>query len=313
MLDIAPSSFDISASQEPIEPVAVPIREAMDMTTADYDLVRLAIERISTDFRSQPTLSDLARTLSVEEGFLCDTFRRWSGLTPKAFLQAITLDHARRLLDGGMPLLDAAFEVGLSGPSRLHDLFVKHEALSPGNYKAKGAGLDLAYGYHPTPFGTAIVVASDRGLAGVGFADKGEGGREAAFADMRRRWPKAEFRHAPEVTQPLAARVFERDNWRPDRPLRVVLIGTDFEIRVWETLATIPLGTATTYSDIAERIGAPKAARAVGAAIGRNPISFVVPCHRVLGKAGALTGYHWGITRKRAMLGWECGVLARDE
>ncbi|MDY8108988.1 bifunctional helix-turn-helix domain-containing protein/methylated-DNA--[protein]-cysteine S-methyltransferase [Fulvimarina sp. 2208YS6-2-32] len=278
----------------------------------DYDLVRRAIERLSLDYRDQPSLAELAHRLEVDEAELARTFQRWCGLTPKAFLQAVTLDHARRLLSDGMPLLDAAFEVGLSGPSRLHDLFVKHEAQSPGAYKAKGEGLDLAYAYHPTPFGLAILVATDRGLAGIGFADETPQGRTDALADMRRRWPNAVFREDFGATRGYAMRVFSPEAWRADRPLRIVLIGTDFEVRVWQALTQIPFGRAATYSGIAETIGVPKAARAVGAAVGRNPISFVVPCHRVVGKSGALTGYHWGITRKRAMLGWECGVLARS-
>ncbi|MEN3792463.1 bifunctional helix-turn-helix domain-containing protein/methylated-DNA--[protein]-cysteine S-methyltransferase [Fulvimarina sp. MAC3] len=280
--------------------------------TSDYDLVRRTIEAVSLTYRQQPSLAELAEQLDVDQALIAATFQRWCGLSPKAFLQAVTLDHARRLLGEGMPLLDAAFEVGLSGPSRLHDLFVKHEAQSPGAFKAKGEGLQLLYGYHPTPFGTSIVVATERGLAGIGFADDTPDSRADALADMRRRWPKASFVENWEGTRPLAERVFSPHAWRSNQPLRLVLIGTDFEVRVWEALTRIPFGGATTYSDIAGEIGAPKAARAVGAAVGRNPISFVVPCHRVLGKSGALTGYHWGITRKRAMLGWESGVLARE-
>lgn len=300
MLSIAPAAF------EPALPPAAS-REAL----SDYDVVRRTIEFIATHYRQQPSLAEIAAALGMEEAALGAIFRRWSGLTPKAFLQAVTLDHARRLLGDGASLLDAALEVGLSGPSRLHDLFVKHEALSPGAYKARGAGIELSYGFHPTPFGLSLVVATERGLAGIGFAEPGDGGEAAALDDMRRRWPKAVFVPRPQVTRPLAQRIFEPASWQSERPLRIVLIGSDFEIRVWQALLTIPVGQATTYAAVASRIGAPKAARAVGAAVGRNPISFVVPCHRVVGKAGALTGYHWGITRKRAMLGWECGLLAR--
>jgi AraC family transcriptional regulator of adaptative response/methylated-DNA-[protein]-cysteine methyltransferase len=302
MLSVAPAAF------EPTLPPAAPAsRDALP----DYDAVRRTIEFISTQYRQQPSLGEIAAALGMEEAALGLVFRRWSGLTPKAFLQAVTLDHARRLLGEGASLLDAALEVGLSGPSRLHDLFVKHEALSPGAYKARGAGIVLAYGFHPTPFGLSLVVATERGLAGIGFAEPGDGGEAAALDDMRRRWPRAAFEPRPDVTRPLARRIFDPASWQSERPLRIVLIGSDFEIRVWEALLTIPVGQATTYAQVADRIGAPKAARAVGAAVGRNPISFVVPCHRVVGKAGALTGYHWGITRKRAMLGWECGLLAR--
>ena len=192
-----------------------------------------------------------------------------------------------------------------SGPGRLHDLFVTHEAMSPGEWKAGGEGLTLHYGYHPSPFGIALIVAAPRGLAGLAFADPGE--EKAALADMQRRWPKARYVEDATRTAPLAQRIFDPALWRKDQPLRVVLIGTDWEVRVWETLLRIPLGQATTYSDIARKVGTAKASRAVGAAVGKNPISFVVPCHRVLGKSGKLTGYHWGITRKCAMLGWEAG------
>jgi len=186
-------------------------------------------------------------------------------------------------------------------------LFVTHEAMSPGEWKNGGAGMTLRYGFHPSPFGTAIVIASGRGLAGLAFADPG--GEPAALADMQRRWPRADYVEDRAGTADLAQRIFDRKMWRADQPLRVVLIGTDFEVRVWETLLKIPMGRAVCYSDIANNISSPKASRAVGAAVGKNPISFVVPCHRALGKSGALTGYHWGITRKQAMLGWEAGQV----
>ena len=220
-------------------------------------------------------------------------------------MQALTLDNAKRLLRNSASVLDAAYDSGLSGPGRLHDLFVTHEAMSPGEWKKGGEGTTLRYGFHPSPFGVAIVIASERGLSGLAFADEGE--EQSAFADMRRRWPLAIYVHDQAGTTALAQRIFNSSQWCADQPLRVVLIGTDFEVRVWETLLKIPMGKATTYSDVANKILSPKASRAVGAAVGRNPVSFVVPCHRVLGKSGALTGYHWGTTRKQAMLGWETG------
>jgi AraC family transcriptional regulator of adaptative response/methylated-DNA-[protein]-cysteine methyltransferase len=274
---------------------------------ADYDVVRRAIAFLSERWRTQPDVEAIALAAGVSAADLHHLFRRWAGITPKAFLQALTLDHARRLLRDSASVLDAALEVGLSGPGRLHDLFVTHEAMSPGEWKSGGDGLTLRYGFHPSPFGTALVMATERGLAGLAFADAGE--EPAALADMRSRWPMANVVADAAATAPLARRIFDRKLWRADRPLRVVLIGTDFEVRVWETLLAIPLGRATTYSDIASKIRAPKAARAVGAAVGKNPISFVVPCHRVLGKSGAITGYHWGLTRKRAMLGWEAAKV----
>src|SRR6476619_5124444 len=273
----------------------------------DYDSVRRAIAFISEHWRAQPTIEAMADAAAVTPDELHHLFRRWAGLTPKAFMQALTLDHAKGLLRDSASILDAALDSGLSGPGRLHDLFVTHEAMSPGEWKNGGAGLILRYGFHPSPFGTAIVIATDRGLSGLAFADPGE--EKSAFADMTRRWPNATYVQDNEGTADLAARVFNTKLWRPDQPLRVVLIGTDFEVRVWETLLRIPMGRAVSYSGIAAKIGATNDARAVGAAVGKNPVSFVVPCHRVLGKSGDLTGYYWGLTRKRAMLGWEAAKV----
>jgi AraC family transcriptional regulator of adaptative response/methylated-DNA-[protein]-cysteine methyltransferase len=248
----------------------------------DYAVVRRAVAFISEHWRAQPSVEAIAHACGVTPDELHHLFRRWAGLTPKAFLAALTLDHARRLLRDSASVLDAAYEVGLSGPGRLHDLFVTHEAMSPGEWKAGGEGLTLAYGFHPSPFGAALVIATG---------------------------PRAEFCDDAARTAPLARRIFDPRLWQRDRPLRVVMIGTDFEVRVWETLLKVPIGRATTYSDIAAKVCTPKAARAVGAAVGKNPIAFVVPCHRVIGKSGDLTGYHWGLTRKRAMLGWEAGKV----
>jgi AraC family transcriptional regulator of adaptative response/methylated-DNA-[protein]-cysteine methyltransferase len=272
----------------------------------DYETVRQVIELITEDYRNQPSLEAMAVRLNQSPTQLQKTFTRWAGLSPKAFLQAVTLDHAKRLLrNEDMPLLETSIEVGLSGPSRLHDLFVTHEAMSPGEWKAKGGGLTIRYGFHTSPFGVALIMVTDRGLAGLAFSDSGN--EQACLDDMTCRWPNAEYVGDRQATAPYAERIFEPGKWSADLPLRVVLIGTDFQVRVWESLLKVPLGKAVTYSDIARDIGQPTASRAVGAAVGRNPISFVVPCHRALGKNGALTGYHWGLTRKRAMLGWESG------
>jgi AraC family transcriptional regulator, regulatory protein of adaptative response / methylated-DNA-[protein]-cysteine methyltransferase len=280
-----------------------------DITPAggDYDVVRRCIEKISLDYRDQPSLETLAEEVGETPTGLQKLFTRWAGLSPKAFLQAVTLDHARRLLDQGMPLLETSYEVGMSGPGRLHDLFVTHEAMSPGDYKSRGAGLTIRYGFHLSPFGVALIMVTDRGLAGLAFNDAGN--ERAAFADMSSRWPNATYVEDMAATAPYAARIFDPAKWRADQPLRVVMIGTDFQLSVWEALLRIPMGQARSYSSIAAEIGSPAASRAVGAAIGANPLSFVVPCHRAVGKSGALTGYHWGLTRKRAILGWEAGQL----
>ena len=280
----------------------------LSTAAADYDIVRRAIAHIRGNWRAQPEIDVIANAAGVSATDLHHLFRRWCGLTPKAFLQALTLNHARDLLRSSASVLDTAYEVGFSGPGRLHDLFVTHEAMSPGEWKAGGEGLTITYGFHPCPFGMALVMTTPRGLAVLALADAGK--ERAALRDMKSRWSKAKYVEDFASTAPTARRIFDAALWRKDQPLRVVLIGTDFEVRVWEKLLDIPMGKLTTYSDLAAKAGAPKAARAVGAAVGKNPICFVVPCHRVIGKSGELTGYHWGLTRKRAMLGWEAGMAA---
>jgi AraC family transcriptional regulator of adaptative response/methylated-DNA-[protein]-cysteine methyltransferase len=275
--------------------------------TGDYELVRRTIEYLSGHWHDQPSLDEIAFNVGASADMVQRSFSRWAGLTPKAFMQAITLDRARELLRDSATVLDATYEVGLSGPGRLHDLFVTHEGMPPGVYRSRGRGLTITWGLYPSPFGIAVVLTTPHGLAGLAFAD--ESGEEAAFEDMRIRWPNAEYVRDDAAIEQIARRIFDQNLWRPDQPLRIILIGTDFEVRTWETLLRIPMGRATTYSDVARHIGKPKAVRAVGTAVGRNPISFVVPCHRVLGKSGGLCGYHWGLTRKKAILGWEAGTV----
>ncbi len=274
---------------------------------ADYDVVRKAIGHIRGHWRDQPEIETIAEAAGVTPTELHHLFRRWAGLSPKAFLQALTLDGARQLLRDSASVLDATYEVGLSGPGRLHDLFVTHEAMSPGEWKTGGEGLTVYFGFHPSPFGSALVMATGRGLAGLAFADHGK--ERAALADMKGRWPRATYVEDSARTSAIARRIFDPKQWQREQPLRVVLIGTDWEVRVWDTLLKIPMGKLVTYSDIACKLDKPTAPRAVGTAVGKNPISFVVPCHRVVGKSGDVTGYHWGITRKRAMLGWEAGQV----
>ena len=280
----------------------------MEKQTHDYELVKHTLAFISENWRDQPSLDTLADQAGLSATHLQRLFTRWAGLSPKAFLQAVTLDHARGLLRDSASILDASYELGLSGPGRLHDLFVTHEGMSPGIYKAHGRGLNIEYGFHDCPFGRALILITSEGLAGLAFADHGK--EKSALADMTSRWPEATYVENQQATAAYAKRIFESERWKPDQPLRIVFIGSDFEIRVWETILRIPFGKASTYSDIASHIGKPKAARAVGSAVGKNPISFVVPCHRVLEKSGGLGGYHWGLTRKRAILGWEAGAIA---
>lgn len=282
-----------------------PISMSTDQT---YVTIAKAIEYLSMPGPDGADIAGLANALSMSERALTDLFRRWCGLSPKSFAQAVALDHARKLLRDNMSVLDATYAVGLSGPSRLHDLFVTYDAVPPGIYRAKGAGLDMVWGLAASPFGPVVLVTTDYGVAGIGFAEGGD--VQSAFEDLARRWPKARYSRNDVLVAPIAARIFDPARWDPQQPVRLVMIGSDFEVKVWETLLKVPAGQASTYGAIAQAIGKPSAARAVGRAVGRNPISFVVPCHRILGANGALTGYHWGLVRKRAILGWEAGLVS---
>jgi len=277
----------------------------------DYDQIRRAIAFLTQSWAEQPGLDQLAAHLGLSPAHCQKLFKRWCGLSPKEFVQAITVDHARSLLQGSASVLHAAYEVGLSGGGRLHDLFVSHEAMTPGDYKRRGEGLQMGYGFHRSPFGEALLIVTERGVAGLAFVDEDKAQtREEVLAEMMQRWPKARFAAAPERTAACARQIFSPATWSKDRPVRLVMIGTDFEVRVWEALLEVPMGRAVSYHDIARHLGQPTASRAVGSAVGRNPISFVVPCHRVLRGDGSLGGYHWGLTRKRALIGWETGRVA---
>jgi AraC family transcriptional regulator of adaptative response/methylated-DNA-[protein]-cysteine methyltransferase len=277
----------------------------------DYALIRRAIKFITERWAEHPPLEAIAADLGLSPAHAQKLFKRWCGLSPKEFIQAIAIDRARALLEDSASVLDAAHEVGLSGGGRLHDLFVSHEAMTPGDYKRRGEGLSIAYGFHASPFGDALVMATRRGVCGLAFVNEDANETRAdALADMTRRWPRAHYVENAAETAPHARRVFEPARWQAAKPVRLVMIGTDFEVKVWETLLKIPMGRAVSYADIARHLGQPTASRAVGAAVGRNPISFVVPCHRVMRGDGNLAGYHWGLTRKRALIGWESGRVA---
>jgi AraC family transcriptional regulator of adaptative response/methylated-DNA-[protein]-cysteine methyltransferase len=291
-------------------PLGAPMNQMIQMTPAtDYDTIRAAIRYLSENGPDESDLPRFARALGLSERQLTDLFRRWCGLSPKSFAQAVALDHAKSLLRSKESVLDTTYEVGLSSTSRLHDLFVTYEAMPPGVFRAGGEGIDMIWGAAPSPFGMAVVTATEYGMSGLGFADE-ETTIEQAFEDLANRWPRSRFVRDDARIAPMVAHAFDPARWSPERPVRVVLIGTDFEVKVWETLLKIPCGKATTYQTVANHIGKPTASRAVGAAVGKNPISFVVPCHRVVGSTGALTGYHWGVPRKRAILGWEAGVIS---
>lgn len=238
------------------------------------------------------SLDALAARMDMSAAHFQRVFSAWVGVSPKRYQQYLVLGHARSLLQQRMTLLEAAQESGLSGTSRLHDMFLRWEAMSPGEYALGGAGLTIGWAVADSPFGQALVMATPRGICGIGFVD--EGGFDAAMEDLTCRWPRATY-----VPDPAVAALMTR----PEVPLH--LIGAPFQIKVWEALLRIPTGHVTTYSNVAQAIGNPGAVRAVGTAIGRNPVSWLIPCHRALRKSGELGGYHWGLPRKRAMLAWE--------
>ena len=243
------------------------------------------------------SLEDLATRMNMSPHHFQRTFSQWVGVSPKRYQQYLALDHAKRLLAHHTPVLQTALSTGLSGAGRLHDLFVTWEGMSPGDYARGGADLTIHWAWHDSPFGPALVMATDRGLCALGFA--AEAGPDATLTDLRSRWPHASYIEDPAHIRPLAEAAFGQ------RHTPIHLIGAPFQIKVWEALLTIPTARVTTYGHIATAIGSTGASRAVGTAVGRNPIAFLIPCHRVIRKTGQLGGYHWGLPVKRAMLAWE--------
>ncbi len=244
------------------------------------------------------SLDELAARMDMSPAHFQKVFSQWVGVSPKRYQQYLTLDHAKSLLSERFSVLDTALATGLSGSSRLHDLFVKWEAMTPGDFAAKGADLTIYWDWVETPFGDSLAMATDRGLCGLTF--NSECTREHAMADMTARWPKAQYVQDSGPIRPLMEAAIGQTG-----QLDIHMIGAPFQIKVWEALLQIPSGHVTTYSEIARVVGNPKAVRAVGTAVGRNPISWLIPCHRALRKSGALGGYHWGLPVKRAMLAWE--------
>jgi len=267
----------------------------------DYRRMARAIRFLSEHYSEQPGLDEAANAVGLSPFHFQRLFRRHVGISPKAFVGFLTLDHAKAELARGASVLDAALESGLSGPSRLHDLCLKLEAMTPGEYARGGAGLTIGYGFHDSPFGSALIMASDKGICGLAFGNDGE--EDEVLADMRARWPRAAFIHDDSRIKAYAERIFDTDAPKTILPLH--LMGTPWQVQVWRALLAIPEGKFATYGAVASALDCPNGSRAVGAAVGRNPISLLIPCHRVLGSTGRLTGYHWGEARKRAMLAVE--------
>lgn len=269
----------------------------------DFRRIESAITFLQSNYTRQPELHEVARNVHLSEFHFQRLFTRWAGISPKRFLQYLTLEHAKRVLKESRSLLDATFDTGLSSPGRLHDLFVTVEAMTPGEFKAGGEGLTIDYGFHATPFGECLLGATNRGICALFFVQGND--RKEVKRELRSRWPKANLVESGRTTEPYVSRIFGNPSAERRKPLPLVLTGTNFQIKVWEALLRIPSGHVLSYEDVAQRIGSPRASRAVGSAVAKNPISYIIPCHRVIQSVGVTGNYRWGPMRKKAMLGWE--------
>ncbi len=278
----------------------------IEQLEADYVRVESAIRFIETRALRQPSLAEIAQATGLSEFHFQRLFSRWVGISPKRFLQFITKEYARKLLEGSEDVLSVTYDAGLSSPGRLHELFVTCEAVTPGEVKSRGEGLTIEYGFHPSPFGRCILALTGRGICGLSFVK--EAPEERLVDELRARWPGAVVECRPEATGPVAARIFSFHAQNDPGPLYLFVRGTNFQIQVWQALIRIPLGKAVTYQDIARHIGMPGASRAVGNAVGSNPIPFLIPCHRVIRKMGEFGNYGEGPQRKKAILGWEAAL-----
>lgn len=273
------------------------------MSSRDYLRIEKAINYLGKSFRQQPDLREVARSVNLSEYHFQRLFRRWAGISPKRFVQFLTVEYAKKMLDESTDLLRVTYEAGLSSPGRLHDLFVTAEAMTPGEFKQQGAGVKIIYGIHSSPFGECLLSTTDRGICGLSFIHPN--GRAKAMKQLKENWTKAEFQENHDVTRPFVERIFSPKKKNGAPPVSLLLQGTNFQIKVWEALLKIPPGHVLAYEDVAALIGKPGASHAVGHAIAQNPIGYVIPCHRVIRKIGVAGDYRWGSARKKAMLAWE--------
>ncbi len=294
-------------SSQGVAPVnTIPLTQA----ALDYQRVEKAIASLQRHFLEQPDLAVVARAAHVSEYHFQRLFTRWAGISPKRFLQFLTVEYAKQQLADSKAVLDVAVDSGLSSPGRLHDLFVSTEAITPGQFKNRGAGMRVDYGFEPTPFGRCLLGVTPRGICWLSFV--GEDSHGQALRDMKSYWRGATFIKHQDTTRAIAHRVFSKLNAPPKSPLGLLLMGTNFQIKVWNALLKVPAGRVTSYEGIGLVIGAPRASRAVGAAVAGNPVAYLIPCHRVIRKSGLLGGYRWGEQRKRAILAWEAAGTAAE-
>ena len=269
----------------------------------DYARIEQVINYLEKNASAQPSLSDIAGSIHLSEYHFQRLFTRWVGISPKRFLQFITKENAKQLLTKSASILDASYQVGLSSPGRLHDLFITWEAVTPGEFKLRGEGLTINYGFHPTPFGEILLGSTERGVCNLSFVMPA--GRSEALATFRKDWLNAALVEKPSLTQPLVERIFHPSAQPSTHPMHVYLSGSNFQLKVWEALLRIPSGSVVSYRDVASSLGDPKAARAVGNALAHNPVAVLIPCHRVIHSLGEFGHYHYGEARKAALLGWE--------
>ncbi len=281
---------------------------SMSQASDDYDRIEKAIKFIEKNVSHQPDLKEIADHIGLSEYHFQRLFGRWVGISPKRFLQFLTKEYAKQLLEGSANLLDVTYEAGLSSPGRLHDLFVTCEAVTPGEYKNKGEGITIKYGFHPSPFGDCLLATTARGICGFYFTKYRQ--RKDPLTELRYFWQNANIVEDPHVSGELVERIFNPSFADDSTPLHLILSGTNFQIKVWEALIKIPFGSVVSYEDVAVQVGIPGATRAVGSAVGKNPVSFIIPCHRVIRKTADFGNYGGGTARKKAILGWEAAHLS---
>ena len=269
----------------------------------DYSRVEKAINYLEENFQDQPNLQELASHLNMSSFHFQRVFRRWAGISPKRFLQFLTIEHAKKVLDENKSVLDATYDAGLSSPGRLHDLFVTIDAITPGEYKTKGMGLEITYGIHPTPFGECLLAVTERGICGLNFMN-GES-RQDTVAALQQQWEGARLKEDNQETKHYLEKIFATTPPDDNPATRLFLKGSNFQIKVWAALLRIPFGSVCSYGDVAAHLDQPGAARAVGNAVAANPVAYIIPCHRVIRNIGVFGDYRYGSARKKAMIGWE--------